>query len=94
MPGGVTMVVILPYVPLGLNKIEPRCMDRHVTVTVGSNRGFEVLHEAAGRSAWTTRVMSDQHMASQPGSGPGGPRYAHIVGDVQAHMNNIHRTAQ
>ena len=52
------MVVILPYVPLGLNKIEPRCMDRHVTVTVGSNRGFEVLHEAAGRSAWTTRIMS------------------------------------
>ena len=88
------MVVILPYVPLGLNCFRPRRDDADVTVTVGSNRGFEVLHEAAGRSAWTTRIMSDQHMASRPGSGPAGPRYAHIVVDVRAHMNTIHRTAR
>jgi hypothetical protein len=54
----VTMVVILPDVPLGLNKFGPRCDDADVTVTVGANRGFEVLHEAAGRSTWATRIMS------------------------------------
>jgi hypothetical protein len=52
------MVAILPSCRWGLNKSDPRCDDAEVTVTVGSNRGFEVLHEAAGRSAWTTRIMS------------------------------------
>jgi hypothetical protein len=54
----VVMVAILPSCRWGLNKSDPRCDDAEVTVTVGSNRGFEVLHEAAGRSAWTTRIMS------------------------------------
>jgi len=54
----VTMVVILPSCRWGLNKSDPRCDDAEVTVTVGSNRGFEVLLRRSSRSAWTTRVMS------------------------------------
>jgi hypothetical protein len=54
----VVMVVILPSRAAGLNNSSPRCDDAEVTVTVGSNRGFEVLLRRSGRSAWTTRVMS------------------------------------
>jgi hypothetical protein len=56
--GEVVRVVILPIVPLGLNNSDPRCDDADVTVTVGSNRGFEVLLRRSRHSAWTTRIMS------------------------------------
>jgi hypothetical protein len=64
------MVTMVNYVPLRLNKFDSRCDDRRVTVTVGANRGFEVLchldrpsqdyvktryvTSGSQRAAWTT----------------------------------------